>query len=405
MHKNKRLTIHERRIIKSKTFYIIYYTHDRCKGGDTLDQRFWVMFQEDFTSFQEGIRRFQTALDGIPDRVPVYAQLHEFAMKEIGAGAKEFYTNAELLVAGTLEIHEKYGIDVPTIDYDVYNIEAEAIGQAMKYSETDMPDVDRRRPLIRDRDDLNKIRTPDFDSEARFAQVIEMNHIFCKLIGGDTTPTLNFCAPFSLAANIRGFEQLIMDIYSDPGFVRTLFDRITGELLAPWILRLKKEFPFAKSICGSDAVGSLPLVDLDILNEWIIPYVIRLRELCGPEVYVPNWVGESYLKNPEEMLDFKRQVCPEFVAGQDPDVEKLGPELYKKYAAKHNLPLILGIGAVFLATATPAEVARRVKTYIEAGGKKGRFILYLCNLGATTPPENVTAAVEAVRQYGDYGPH
>jgi hypothetical protein len=145
MNKNKRLTIHERRIIKSKTFYIIYCTHDRCKGGDTLDQRFWVMFQKDFTSFQEGIRRFQTALDGIPDRVPVYAQLHEFAMKEIGAGAKEFYTNAELLVTGTLEIHEKYGIDVPMIDYDVYNIEAEAIGQAMKYSETDMPDVDRSR--------------------------------------------------------------------------------------------------------------------------------------------------------------------------------------------------------------------------------------------------------------------
>ena len=126
--------------------------------------------------------------------------------------------------------------------------------------------------------------------------------------------------------------------------------------------------------------------------------MIRLRELCGPNVYVPNWVGESYLKNPEELLDLKRQVCPEFVEGQDPDVEKLGPGFYKKYAAKHNLPLILGIGAVFLVTATPAEVAGRVKYYIEAGGKNGRLILYLCNLGATTPPENVTAAVEAVRQ-------
>jgi uroporphyrinogen-III decarboxylase len=359
------------------------------------------MSHRDFSSFQVAIRRYETALNGIADRVPVFAQLHEFAMKEIRASAQEFYTNPELLATATLETHEKYGIDVPNLDYDVYNIEAEAIGQAMKYGKTDMPDVDRTRPLIRDRDDLNKIRIPDFDSEGRFAQVIEMNRIFCKLIGGETTPTLNFCAPFSLAANIRGFEQLIMDIYSDPGFVRTLFDRITEELLAPWILRLKKEFPLSKSVCGSDATGSLPLVDLEILKEWIIPYVIRLRELCGPNVYVPNWVGESYLKNPEELLDLKRQVCPEFVEGQDPDVEKLGPGFYKKYAAKHNLPLILGIGAVFLVTATPAEVAGRVKYYIEAGGKNGRLILYLCNLGATTPPENVTAAVEAVHQYGD----
>ena len=43
-----------------------------------------------------------------------------------------------------------------------------------------------------------------------------------------------------------------------------------------------------------------------------------------------------------------------------------------------------------------------MRHYIEAGGKNGRFALLLCNLGATTPPENVIAAVEAVRRYGTY---
>jgi uroporphyrinogen-III decarboxylase len=102
------------------------------------------------------------------------------------------------------------------------------------------------------------------------------------------------------------------------------------------------------------------------------------------------------------MLDLKRQACPGFIEGQDPDVEKLGPGHCKQYAESHNLPLILGIGAAFLATATPEEVGERVKSYIEAGGKNGRFILYLCNLGATTPPKNVTAVVEAVHEYGGY---
>lgn len=358
------------------------------------------MAQKEFSSFQDGVRRFETAMNGIPDRVPVCAQMHEFAMKEIGATAKDFYTNAQLLAGGTLEIQEKYGIDVPVLDYDVYNIEAEAIGQEMKYSDTDMPDVDRTRPLIRDRDDLKKIRTPDFDTQGRFAHVIEMIKIFRKLIGGETEITLRFCAPFSLAANIRGFEPLIMDMYTDPNFARSLFDRITDELLSPWILRLKKEFPGAKSISGADAASSLPIVNLDILREWIVPYVLRLRELCGPEVYVPNWVGERHIKNPEEMLDLKRQVCPGFIEGQDPDVAELGPELYKKYSEKRDLPLLLGVGAAFLATGTPAKVAERVKYYLEAGGKNGRFALLLCNLGATTPPENVKAAVKAVRQYG-----
>ena len=361
-----------------------------------------AMSQKDYSSFQQGLRRFKKAMNGIPDRVPVCAQLHEFALKELGVTTREFYTNAELLATGTLEIHQKYGIDVPVLDYDVYNIEAEAIGQAIKYTDTDMPDVDRTRPLIRDRDDLKKIRTPDFDSQGRFAHVIEANKQFRQLIGRQTETTLRFCAPFSLAANIRGIEQVLMDIYFDPDFARSIFDRITEEILVPWILRLIKEFPGAGSICGDDAASSIPIVSPDIINEWIIPYILRLRHLCGPRVHVPNWVGESHLKYPEKMLDLKRQVCPGFVEGQDPDVVRLGPEFYKKYAEKQRLPLILGLGAVFLATATPEAVAQRVRSYIETGGNNGRFVLYLCNLGATTPADNVRAAVAAVRKYGAY---
>ena len=359
------------------------------------------MFKKDYSSFQEGVKRFEAAMTGIPDRVPVVTQMHEFAMKELGIPAKEFYTTPEILAAGTLEIQEKYGIDVPVLDYDVYTIEAEALGQEVKYSDTDTPDVDRTKPLIRDRGDLKKIKTPDFDQDGRFSQVLEANRIFRKLIGG-TEITARICAPFSLAANIRGLEQLFMDMYDDPGFTKELFDRIVEEVLAPWVLRLKKEFPKVKNIAADDAAASLPIVSPDIIRDWIMPYVMRLRELSGHEVYMPNWVGEKYLKNPEEMLDFKYQACPGFLEGQDPDVEELGPALYKEYANKKDIPLILGVGAAFLALSTPEEVFERVRHYIEVGGKGGRFALLLCNLGATTPPENVKAAMDAVHEYGSY---
>ena len=92
------------------------------------------MNQKNFSSLLRGIRRFEAAMNGTPDRVPLFAQLHEFAMREIGVSARGFYSNPEILVPGTLETQMKYGIDVPVLDYDVYNIEAEAIGQKMKYS-------------------------------------------------------------------------------------------------------------------------------------------------------------------------------------------------------------------------------------------------------------------------------
>ena len=355
---------------------------------------------KDYSCFQEGAKRLEAAMRGIPDRVPVYAQIHEFVRKELGVSAKEFYTTPEILVPGTLEITAQYGLDVPFVDYDVYNIEAEALGQEVVYSESHVPDVDRTRPLIRDRSDLSKIRTPDFDSDGRFPQVLEMNSLFKELTGVE--PVLQFCAPFSLAANVRGIEPLLMDIYGDPDFVRSLFDRLTEEVIAPWIQHQKEHFPDAKSICGSDATASLPIVNLHILRDWVVPYILRLREWCGPEVYVPNWVGERYLENPEEILALKLMVCPDFLEGQDPDVETLGPMLYKEYAEQREVPLVLGVGASFMALSTPEEVANRVRQYVEVGGKNGRFALYLCNLGPTTRRENVKAAVDTVVTYGIY---
>jgi hypothetical protein len=345
-----------------------------------------------YTGYQEGAERLRTALAGQSERIPVFGQMHEFAAEQLGIPRREFFTKPETLVPALLQIQTEYGIDAASITFDVYNIEAEGLGQKIVWSDAYMPDVDRTEMLIRSRGDLSRIRTPDFDSEKSFGRVIAMHSLFRKLTGIE--PTLTFCAPFSLAANLRGVEALLLDIYDDPEFARILFDRLTEEVLAPWILYQRKKFPRATRINGADATASAPIVNLAILKQWVVPYILRLRELCGPGVYVSNWAGERYLSRPEEMLDLKLAVGGNSILGQDPDVEKLGPAFYKRYAMHRDLPLILGIGAGFLANSRPEAVAERVRHYAEIGGRGGRFALYLCNVGGSTPPENVRAAIE-----------
>ncbi len=358
--------------------------------------------RKDYHAFQAGAKLLDDALakGRTPERVPIYAQLHEFAMHELGVTAREFYTTPELLIYGALEITEKYGIDVPYADYDAYNIEAEALGQAMEWADDFMPDVDRDQPLITGPEDLDKIRTPDFDSAGRCAMIIETQQLFLDATG--LQPTLGFCAPFSFVANIRGTENLIFDMMLNPTFARDLFDRAIEEVLAPWILYQKEQFPAATNIVGSDASASIPILSPDMLQEWIVPDILRLRDLCGPEIYVPNWVGESLLSEPEELLDLKRQVATDFIEGQDPDIEILGPERYLQYAQKHDVALLLGVGAAFMDASSPEAVSARIKHYVEVGKQHDRFALFFCNLGATTPPENVRAAVVAARNYGVY---
>jgi len=341
------------------------------------------------------------AMTGLADRVPVFGQMHEFAAERLGIPRQEFFRRPDLLVPALLQTQREFGIDVPSVTFDVYNIEAEALGQELVWIEGGMPDVDRTKPFVQDRGDLKRIRTPDFDTAGRFQQVIRMNALFKELTGLE--PTLSFCAPFSLAANLRGIESLLLDIHGEPEFARGLMDAVVEEVLAPWILYQKRCFPEATKISGADATASLPLVNLPLLQHWIVPSIQRLREFCGPEVFVANWAGERYLPNPVAMLELKLAIGPGALWAQDPDVETLGPAFFKEFTVAREVPLILGVGAGFLALSTPGEVEARVRKYVEIGGRGGRFALYLCNVGGTTPPVNLRMALEtahAVRLEG-----
>ena len=135
-----------------------------------------VDFKNNYTFFQEGAKRQEAANKGIPDRVPIIAQMPEFVRKELGLGPREFYSGPELIAAGTLEIMERYGIDSPYLDFDVYNIEPEGLGMEIFWNDDSLPDLNYAKPIITDEDDLQKIKTPDFDPFGRFSHVLEMYH-------------------------------------------------------------------------------------------------------------------------------------------------------------------------------------------------------------------------------------
>ncbi len=335
-----------------------------------------------------------------PERVPVFAQQHEFAARRYGIKPSAFYRNPDLLVRAQLATCADFGIDVATVDYDLYNIEAEAIGQAIVFDDDNMPDVDRSRPLIAEPADIDTIHTPDFTTAGRCSDVVQLMEMTADLSG--VVPPIAFCGPFSMAANIRGIEALIFDILLDADFADQLFRRVVDDVLVPWIRHLIRLFPEATTIAGADATASVPILSPTMIGEWVIPYIERLRDATHPDLSVPNWIGEAGLREPLDLLDRKLAVTRHFIEGQDPDVEELGPEYYVDFAQRHDVPLVLGVGASFLALSKPAEVFERVKHYVQVGMQHDRFALYLCNLGATTPDHNVHAAIAAVHEHGRY---
>jgi uroporphyrinogen decarboxylase len=351
-------------------------------------------------SFGPGFERLARALRGKPDRVPLVAQMHEFAMGWTGSDSSSFYTKADLLASGIIRTAEQFGFDVPSLGYDVYNIELEALGQQITFPAASTPVADAGSVLVRGRADLANLRPPVPGVSGRMPFVLEVHRLFREATGVE--PAIQFSAPFTLATLVRGYAGFIEDIALDPAFAHELLGFLTERVIAPWINAQKAALPEASAAVGADALCSPPMTSPAIIREFAIPYILRLRELCAMPVSVVNWWGESSLPDASDLLDLKRQVASGLIRAQDPDVERLGVEVFKEYTVRHGLALELGIGEHLLDRGPVSAIRFRIRDCIERAAGGGRLILYLTSLSAGTPPDNVRAAIEAVKEFGGY---
>lgn len=333
-------------------------------------------------------------------KVLIYGQIHEYAMTSSGIHGKEFYRNGKILVGTIMDVAQKYGLDDPHIGYDTYNIEAEAMGMKVKYFENKVPAL-VGEPLVNKKKDLKNLTPPNPGIDGRMPFVLEVLKEYQKLdLVPKLHPSISFTAPFTLACQLRGIENFLMDILRDRDFAHDLLSFVTEKVLSPWIEVMKEVSRLDKPIFGgADALASPPNLALEGLKEFALSYILKLREHYGNLVTVQNWWGESYV-DPQALLRLKLKVSPRIILGQDPDVEKLGPELYKEFAKKHSVALSLGIGPGFIMKASKQEVEQRIKQYIKKGRGVDKLFLYLCNVGTDTPSRNLEAAVQAVQQYG-----
>ncbi len=347
--------------------------------------------------FSQGFARLAAALGEGSDEIPFIAQMHEFSMRQSGVPAREFYTRAEPFVRGNLETARAFGFDTPDLTWDVYNVEAEALGAKLELFDEMAPAIDNVQPLVTCEKDLARLKAPDPRRAGRFPFVFEALHLYKALTG--ETPAPCYCAPFTLAAQIMSFERLVLAIKDDPAFVHKVLAFVTEEVLAPYINAMLADFPEAKKADGSDAIASLPFITQDMLEEFSLQYIERLQKLCGGKPVCDNWWGDSFADDKEAFWDLKLRATPLYLKVQDPDLFKLGAERARDYATRRGVPLVLGVDNNVLQKGPVEAIEKRIHEYMEIGGRDRRFILYLCSLSAETPVAHVRAAVDAIKRF------
>jgi len=330
------------------------------------------------------------------DQIPFVQQCHEFNMHHMGYNARTFYADPEQFVYGALKTAKDFGFDTPDLCWDAYNVEAEAIGCKLVTFDDLTPAIDNTTPLVTSEKDLARLKPVDLNA-GRIPFAMDVSSLFRQVTGVE--PSLVYCAPFSLASHVMTFEELVLQMRDNPAYVHKVMTYLTDEVLAPYINEFCRRFPKVTVVPGSDAVASLPFISMEMLEEFALGYIERLRSLTDNKTIVDNWWGDSYVEDVEPFWELKLRANPNYLKVQDPDLYRVGAQKAKDFATARDLPVMFGVSNNLLMQGPEEEIEKRIHEYLEISEPGGRNLLYLCNFSAQTPPEFVRASVAAIQKY------
>ena len=318
------------------------------------------------------------------DSVCVTTSLHLMTLTILnqlyGLNSSEFYkSDPQRYVRTTLMTQRLLGIRKLTLGWPVYAFGAEALGQFTMYPEQHAPGADPGLPLV-DRNNWFELGSIDFEEE--IPQVVEsMMDCFVELT--KMAPVAHLPAPYSLAADIFGQENLITALNHDPDFVVEFLDHLTDKIFVPWCERLVKRYPNIW-LELSDASGSPLFISPNLFKKIAARPVQRLINdfPWGNRIFVANYRGDMTSKTagkgsrrrafgrrsrrerqaePKtngmstancaksatdtliELIDFKLSLCPEFIIKLDADWSPVST--YMEHSIRREKPLYLGVGA------------------------------------------------------------
>jgi uroporphyrinogen-III decarboxylase len=338
---------------------------------------------------RERMQRLRAGSAGKADCIPVTAQISHHAAGLLGESTNRFYSDAYTFLKCELHAAEMYELDSVATNFDLYNIEAEALGAPFKWIEGQTPEVDPTRRLLRQASDWKKLKPIRMGHAGRMGFILEMNQ---RLMDMGLSPKVRFCGPVTLASKLMGLEELVVACLTEPEAVHELMTFLTDEVIAPWIICQREHCTSNETAGGADANASPPIMTVPLIREFCQRYIHRLEDTVGKVRLAALW-GESFLADPSELLEIKCDVFPGMLQALDPDASQLGMGIYRACADRHDAVLVAGLDAGLLETGPIGEIEARVQRFITEGAGDGRFCLFLNDVAYRTPPAHVHAAV------------
>jgi MtaA/CmuA family methyltransferase len=317
------------------------------------------------------------------DSLPLMPITMMFAGDALGVPYLEYVTDHRVLAEAQLHTAAKFDFDYVSVISDPAR-EASDLGAKIQWFDNQPPAIVETEALLHDKTSLSGLRLPDIAESSRMLDRVEGVRLLAKQTGANKIVEGWVEGPCAMAADLRGLNTLMLDLYDDEGFVIDLFE---------FVVAMETEFARAQVRAGATLIGigdaAASLIGPKFYNRFVQPYEQKLiRTIRGMGVPVRLHI----CGNTRKILPGMGQTGADIV-----DLDFLSP-LEEGRAAMGASQVLLGnmdpVRA--LRDGSPESVFQTLEEcYAQAGP---RYIVGAgCEVARGTPHENVMAMTRFAR--------
>jgi len=332
-------------------------------------------------------QRIENLLAGKPaDRVPFCPAVYEHKAALVGTTPSRLSRDAALFERALIREVELYRPDMLVVGCDVYNVEAEAAGCKVRfYDSNDVPSIAERTLEIGG--DIGKLRIPDPEKDGRLPVCLEAGRRIQERFGREMIIRGALSAPFSMASELVGLEQLLMAALDRPAWVSGLL-AATAEIAKSFARAFVRR---GLGVIIFDSHASPPLLSPGLYRKIVLPptsaVIHYFRQELGVPL-VPYIVGGDTAGLLDSILETgTNNILCDFRADLATFIDRI-----------HGRPVLLraNLDPRFLLAASAEEIKTKVREVLAIGRRHPGFMLGTGILPYDILPEKVIAVRDAL---------
>ncbi|HHN81847.1 MAG TPA: hypothetical protein ENN11_04425 [Methanomicrobia archaeon] len=234
-------------------------------------------------------------------------------------------------------------------------------------------------PLLKRAEDIDSLEMPDLQSQERISSAIEAATLINELNDRSRFTYATLAMPFTLAAELRGTQNLLMDLFVNRPYAFKLLKYCT-ELTISFTSLLQEAGIEAYLFC--DPVASGDLISTEVFEEFSLPFI---NDVFGHFNRSDDKTALHICGNISDRLDIFRGLNTDAVSiDSNVDLSFVRRMLGDRFTIIGNVSAL-----ETLYMSSPDKVRTEARRCIEDMGGKGLVLASGCDITVGTPVQNI----------------